>query len=165
MTGERELVAFGRAVRQVREERGLSVDALAAAVGIADAELEAIEAGCLDPGYRGLLHLPAALDITSTALLLRVERDGSDLDPHAASVAFGRRLRQVRAERSMAQDDLARVTSLHATAIGRFERGEREPRLTSILRLARGLGVKPGALVDELRVEKPDDAAPDGGDA
>jgi transcriptional regulator with XRE-family HTH domain len=159
MSEERELIAFGCAVRQVREERGVSVDALAEAAGISSTDVEAIEAGCLDPGYRGLLHLPAALGITSTALLLRVERDGSDLDPHAASVAFGQRLRQVRAERSMAQDDLARVTGLHATAIGRFERGEREPRLTSILRLARGLGVKPGELVDELRVEKPDDAA------
>ena len=68
-----ELVAFGRAVRQVREQRGLSVEAVAAAAGIADAELEAIEAGRLDPGYRGLLHLRPALGVTGTALLLRVE--------------------------------------------------------------------------------------------
>ena len=68
-----ELVAFGRAVRQVREQRGLSVEAVAAAAGITDAELEAIEAGHLDPGYCGLLHIPSALGITPTALLLRVE--------------------------------------------------------------------------------------------
>ncbi len=71
--GRAGLVALGQAVRQVREEQGLSVEAVAAAAGIACGELDAIETGHLDPGYRGLLHIPAALGITSTALLLRVE--------------------------------------------------------------------------------------------
>ncbi len=73
MAERAELVAFGRAVREMRQERGLSVEAVAAAAGIAYGELDAIEAGRLDPGYRGLLHIPAAIGITSTALLLRVE--------------------------------------------------------------------------------------------
>ncbi len=68
-----ELVAFGRAVRQVRKERGVSVDVLADAAGIPSTDVEAIEAGRLDPGYHGLRRLPAALAISSTALLLRVE--------------------------------------------------------------------------------------------
>lgn len=62
--------------------------------------------------------------------------------------AFGRRLRELRAEHGVSQDILARRTDIHPTAIGRFERGAREPRLTSILRLARGLGVSPGELVN-----------------
>lgn len=49
MTEERELIAFGRAVRQVREERGVSVDALATAADIASTDVKAIEAGRLDP--------------------------------------------------------------------------------------------------------------------
>lgn len=73
MAARAELVAFGRAVRQVREERGLSVEAVAAAAGIAYGELDAIEVGDLDPGYRGLLHISAALGVTGTALLLRME--------------------------------------------------------------------------------------------
>jgi transcriptional regulator with XRE-family HTH domain len=73
MTEERELIAFGRAIRRVREERWVSVDALATAAGIASADVEAIEAGRLDPGYRRLRRLAPALGITSTALLLRVE--------------------------------------------------------------------------------------------
>lgn len=69
-------------------------------------------------------------------------------------IAFGRRLRRVRAERGLSQDDLACRTGLHTTAISRFERGLREPRLKSILRLADGLGVPPGALVDGLDRER-----------
>jgi transcriptional regulator with XRE-family HTH domain len=71
-------------------------------------------------------------------------------DPESASVAFGRRVRELRRERGISQDALADATSIHPTAIGRIERGAREPRLTTILRLARGLGVRPGEILDEL---------------
>jgi transcriptional regulator with XRE-family HTH domain len=65
-------------------------------------------------------------------------------------VAFGRRLRALRREHGVSQYALADRTGLHATVISRFERGEREPRLKSILRLAEGLGVPPGTLLDTL---------------
>jgi transcriptional regulator with XRE-family HTH domain len=73
-----------------------------------------------------------------------------DQDTHAASIAFGQRLRALRAEHGVSQDDLARATDVHPTAIGRLERGSREPRLTTILRLARGLDCEPGKLLDNL---------------
>ena len=73
MSERAELVVFGRVVREVREQRGLSVEAVAAAAGIAYGELDAIEAGRLDPGSRGVLHLATALGVAATALLLRVE--------------------------------------------------------------------------------------------
>jgi transcriptional regulator with XRE-family HTH domain len=69
---------------------------------------------------------------------------------YSEPAAFGRRLRELRAERGISQDQLARRTGIDSTAVGRFERGAREPRLRSILRLATGLGVKPGRLVDDL---------------
>jgi DNA-binding XRE family transcriptional regulator len=74
-----------------------------------------------------------------------------DQDPSAARIAFGLRLRRVRMERGLTQEELAYRTNLHTTAVGRFERGVREPRLTTILRLARGLEVLPSALLDDLR--------------
>lgn len=73
-----------------------------------------------------------------------------DQDPEQASKAFGAQLRKVRAQKGFSQDDLSRATDVHSTAIGRVERGAREPRLTTILKLARGLGVRPGELLDEL---------------
>jgi transcriptional regulator with XRE-family HTH domain len=67
------------------------------------------------------------------------------------SIAFGQRLRELRAECGVSQDTLALTTGIHSTAIGRIERGGREPRLGTILRLARGLDVPPGTLLDEPR--------------
>jgi len=76
--------------------------------------------------------------------------DHLDQDPKATSTAFGERLRALRDREGVSQDGLAHKTDVHPTAIGRLERGDREPRLTTILRLARGLDVRPGELVDDL---------------
>jgi DNA-binding XRE family transcriptional regulator len=73
-----------------------------------------------------------------------------DQDPERASAAFGRRLRTLRNHLDLSQDDLAFATDIHPTAIGRMERGAREPRLTTILRLAHGLDIEPGELVNDL---------------
>lgn len=56
-----------------------------------------------------------------------------DQDPAKASKAFGNRVKEVRAQKGLSQDDLSRATDVHSTAIGRMERGSREPRLTTIL--------------------------------
>lgn len=73
-----------------------------------------------------------------------------DQDPKRASAAFGKRLRELRDRLDLSQDALAHATDIHPTAIGRMERGAREPRLTTILRLARGLDVQPGELLNDL---------------
>ncbi|HXA54921.1 MAG TPA: helix-turn-helix transcriptional regulator [Solirubrobacteraceae bacterium] len=74
-----------------------------------------------------------------------------DRDASAASVAFGRRLRELRRVHGLSQEELADRTDMRSNAIGRLERGSREPRLTTILRIAHGLDVQPGALLDDLR--------------
>jgi transcriptional regulator with XRE-family HTH domain len=73
-----------------------------------------------------------------------------DSNPQQASKAFGKRLKELRVELGLSQDDVAREADVHPTAIGRLERGSREPRLTTILRVAHGLKVPPGDLLDQL---------------
>lgn len=45
---------------------------------------------------------------------------------------------------------MAVVAGRATTSIGRLERGGREPKLTTILRLADGLGVEPRELLNRL---------------
>jgi DNA-binding XRE family transcriptional regulator len=59
----------------------------------------------------------------------------------ALHVAFGAEVRAVRVERGLSQLDLARLSGLHRAYIGGIERGERNPSLTNIGRLADALGV------------------------
>jgi transcriptional regulator with XRE-family HTH domain len=67
--------------------------------------------------------------------------------------AFGRRLRTVRRQLGVSQHDLASRAGIRESEVGRYERGGREPRLTAILRLARGLSVPPGTLLDKLMAD------------
>jgi transcriptional regulator with XRE-family HTH domain len=70
-----------------------------------------------------------------------------------ATVEFGRRVRALREERQLSQEALAARCGLHWTFVGQVERGRRSIRLDNILKLAAGLGVKAGALMDDLPTE------------
>lgn len=62
-------------------------------------------------------------------------------------VAFGRRLCKLREAAGMTQESLAEASGLHWTYVGQIERGERNLTYKNVLKLARGLGVKPAELV------------------
>lgn len=67
------------------------------------------------------------------------------------TAAFGRRLRALREAKGLSLEDVAARAGMHFTAVGRLERGAREPKLGTILRLAKALGVEPDELVRKLR--------------
>lgn len=62
-------------------------------------------------------------------------------------VAIGRRLRELRTEHGLTQEALADAAGLHWTYIGQIERGERNLTLKNVLRLAHGLDISSGALL------------------
>jgi transcriptional regulator with XRE-family HTH domain len=144
---DEQLRALGQAIRRLREERSLSTDALAAAAGVEVGQLRALEAGQLDLDYGMMLDLAVALGVEPEVLVIRAKGLTSAKAP---SGSFGQRMRELRAEHGVSQDELAYRTGIHPTAIGRLERGAREPRLGTILRVVWGLGVQPGRLLDYL---------------
>lgn len=70
-----------------------------------------------------------------------------------ATVEFGRRVRELREAQGLSQEGLAAKCGVHWTFLGHTERGKRSIRLDNILRIARGLGVQPGVLMDDLPVD------------
>jgi transcriptional regulator with XRE-family HTH domain len=52
---------------------------------------------------------------------------------------FALNLREVRTERKISQEELGNRTDLHRTEISLLERGQREPRLGTIVKLAGAL--------------------------
>lgn len=62
--------------------------------------------------------------------------------------AFGQRVREIRKARGWSQEELAHRAGLHYTYVGGIERGERNPALVNIGRIARALGVAPGELFE-----------------
>lgn len=62
-------------------------------------------------------------------------------------VDFGEAVRTLRLQRKLSQDEFAAVAELHRTYVGGIERGERNPTLTSIHRIAKALNVSPAELL------------------
>jgi transcriptional regulator with XRE-family HTH domain len=60
-----------------------------------------------------------------------------------ALVAFGKRLRKLRESRGFTQEELAHRAGFDRTYISLVERGQRNPSLINVLRLAEGLGLPP----------------------
>ena len=59
----------------------------------------------------------------------------------AIKVAFGKRLRALRAAKGLSQEKLALTCDLDRTYIGGIERGERNVSLVNIQKIASALGV------------------------
>lgn len=63
---------------------------------------------------------------------------------------FGARVRTERERVGLSQEELAVRAGIHRTYIGGVERGERNLGLLNIIRIARALGVRPGALLADF---------------
>ena len=68
------------------------------------------------------------------------------------AAAFGARVRKLREEQGWSQMSFADEAGMHFTMISSVERGERNVSLVTIVRLAQGLKVDPGILVEGLQV-------------
>jgi transcriptional regulator with XRE-family HTH domain len=69
---------------------------------------------------------------------------------------FGANVRRVRVSMDppCSQEQLSYATRLHRTEIGRIEQGTVEPRLTTLMILAEGLGVSVDELLRELEAPR-----------
>lgn len=76
-----DLVLLGRAVRRMREQRGMSVDELASVTGTHRTRVEALETGRLNPGYDLLLAVAEGLEIQPSALVTLAEQLGEATGP------------------------------------------------------------------------------------
>jgi transcriptional regulator with XRE-family HTH domain len=83
--------------------------------------------------------------------------------PDDIAERFGENLRRIRNRCELTQDELARLAQLHRTEVGLLERGQREPRVRTLLKLTSALSVGPDELLDGIRWdsnrEKPEDGA------
>jgi transcriptional regulator with XRE-family HTH domain len=69
------------------------------------------------------------------------------MQPHER---FAQNLRAQRTRARLSQEALGDLCGLHRTEISLLERAAREPRLSTIVRLARGLQVKPTQLLKDI---------------
>jgi transcriptional regulator with XRE-family HTH domain len=56
-------------------------------------------------------------------------------------------LREKRKQAGLSQEALAAASQLHRTELSLIERGERDPRVSTLVRIAHGLGIEPCELL------------------
>ena len=72
---------------------------------------------------------------------------GNKLD-QKAQIRFGKRVREVRKEKGMSQEDLALEIGMDLTSINEIEMGHRSPKLITVKKIAKALGVSSSSLLD-----------------
>jgi transcriptional regulator with XRE-family HTH domain len=70
----------------------------------------------------------------------------------ARHLAFGEALRRARTARGISQEQLAHEAGLDRTYVSGIERGERNPSLTNLLRLADALDITIAALARRAKI-------------
>ena len=75
-------------------------------------------------------------------------RRATSFEP-AAAKAFGEVVRSLREGQGLAQDQFALQANVDRSYYGKLERGERQPSLGLLLRIAKSLGVPGASLVEQ----------------
>jgi transcriptional regulator with XRE-family HTH domain len=68
----------------------------------------------------------------------------------AAPAAFGRNLRDTRERAGLSQETLAQRADMHRNAVALIETGKRDPRVSTVAKLAKALGVSTQDLLKDL---------------
>jgi transcriptional regulator with XRE-family HTH domain len=67
-----------------------------------------------------------------------------------AKVMFGQALKKVREQRGISQEKLADIMEMHRNTVALLERGQRNPSLETIKKLAKALRVDPGKFFEKF---------------
>ncbi len=78
---------------------------------------------------------------------IMVNNESCDVD--LARVTFGRRVREIRVQRGLSQEQLAELANVHRTYMSSVERGQRNVGLDNIISFARALGVSPARFFEQ----------------
>jgi transcriptional regulator with XRE-family HTH domain len=72
------------------------------------------------------------------------------VEPKVAKFAVGRNIKAHRKRRNLTQEELGHQAGMHPVEVGRAERGVRDMRVSSVVKLARGLDVPPMELFRDI---------------
>lgn len=155
---EHQIRAFGENMRAARRRAGMTQIDLAAVDGLDRAAISLTEKGKRSPDMRTLLRIAHGVKTTPAELVEGIgNHEGSTREPEqraarrAQGNGFGGNLLHARRSLGLSQQVLGARADVDAAAISLYERGQREPNLRTILKLARTLETSPAHLLRGVR--------------
>jgi transcriptional regulator with XRE-family HTH domain len=148
---EGQIEEFGQNMRAARKRAGLTQTQLAALDGLDRAAISLTEKGKRSPDMRTLLRIAEGLGVTAAGLVAGIGEFGAGpgYDP-APGTRFSENLYRARRHAGISQQALGLRADVDAAAISLYERGQREPNLRTVLKLARTLRIGPAELLRGL---------------
>lgn len=155
---EQQIRVFGENMRAARKRAGMTQTDLAAVDGLDRAAISLTEKGKRSPDMRTLLRIAQGVKATPAELMRGIgDYDDTPVAPKtrvaraAQNDGFGGNLLLVRLGLGLSQQALGARADVDAAAISLYERGQREPNLRTILKLARTLQTSPAQLLRGVR--------------
>lgn len=156
---EQQIQMFGANMRAARRRAGMTQIDLAAVDGLDRAAISLTEKGKRSPDMRTLLRIAHGVKATPAELVDGIgdyESSSRASAPRvvarrAQSNGFGANLLHARRSTGLSQQALGARAEVDAAAISLYERGQREPNLRTILKLARTLQTSPRQLLRGVR--------------
>lgn len=84
-------------------------------------------------------------------------------DPDPRLVALGRALRKARRDRDLSQEAIGQRAGMHPNHVGTIERGTKDLRATTLLRLIEALEMSPAELFGDYALSGDVETSPTGG--
>jgi len=134
------LALLGEELRRFREERGFTLEDLAARAGLSISYLSEIERGRKNPSLKALDQVCRALNLPAGALVTPSARE--------EGISLGQKLRLLREERGLTLKSLGHASGLSPTYLSEIERGKVRPASGALRNVARALGVPVTFLLD-----------------
>ncbi|QLB42588.1 helix-turn-helix transcriptional regulator [Mannheimia pernigra] len=69
------------------------------------------------------------------------------------AIAFGRAIRQLRKQKNLSQEELGFEADLQRIYVSKLELGQQQPSITTIFKLAKGLGCSATELIEKTEEE------------
>ena len=139
-------------IRKLRKEFNLAQTQLATETGFSDSVISDWEIGNRIPCANAIIILSGYFQV-STDYLLKVSDDNTMLhrinDFDVDMTIFNNRLKELRANKNLSQEQLAKKAGLTKTSINHWENGTCLPNANAIIALARYFGVTTDYLLGE----------------
>jgi len=130
-------IEFGKRLRAKRQERGLTLEALAEKADLAISYVASVERGERNLGLENIVSLAQALNISPSELLPGAHHQRKDRIKNE----FGKLLKSKREDRGFSVEELAERADLDQSVIALLEQGEGNVSLETIITLAQALKI------------------------
>jgi transcriptional regulator with XRE-family HTH domain len=137
-------------LKELRNQKGISQDALSRASGLTRVTLAAMERGSSNPRLSNLEQLAKALRVDVLDLFLARPTNQQVPGPDECSLRIAKSINRFRVSAALSQEALSTSSGHFRTYVGNLERQRVKPHVNDLEQIARVLGIDVASILQPL---------------